>query len=203
MNFLVRIKLGNVTNLSDARYAAAAGIDYLGFCFDTKNPNYIPPVRAKEMIEWTTGSHIVAEFGDQSMDEVRTISEALQVDAIEVNNHLLPDELKELDRAIIKKIDLAAFDRDGLHKEFDAYKNVADVFHLYSSAEQFDENILLALCQQYKIIWGLPVTTGTILRIIDTFNPYAIHISGGIEEKTGIRDFDELNELIEAVRTEE
>jgi phosphoribosylanthranilate isomerase len=58
-----KIKLSNITNLSDARYAAAVGIDYIGFCFDTNDANYIPPVKAKEIFEWTSGTIVVAEFG--------------------------------------------------------------------------------------------------------------------------------------------
>ncbi len=74
MNQNVKIKLGNVTNLSDARFAAAAGIDYMGFCFDPQSVSYIPPVKAKEIIDWTTGCFVVAEFGNQTMKEAASVT---------------------------------------------------------------------------------------------------------------------------------
>jgi hypothetical protein len=68
-----KIKLSNINNLSDARFAAAVGIDYIGFCFDADDASYIPPVKAKEIFEWTSGINIVAEFGEQRIDEIKDI----------------------------------------------------------------------------------------------------------------------------------
>ena len=205
MHCLTKIKFGNITNLADARFAAAAGVDYLGFCFDTKNLNYIPPIKAKEITDWITGSNIVAEFGDQSIDEINTISELLSSDVIELNNHILPDELTQLDKAIIKKIDVNGFSMDGLKKEMEAYKNFAELFHMYSSSDNefSDRETMIELCSQYKIIWGFHINAGNAVNIISTFKPYAVNISGGMEEKTGIRDFDELNELLEKIQVSE
>ena len=90
MNFITKVKLGSITNLSDARYAAAAGIDYLGFCFDPNHQNYIAPMKAKEIIDWITGCEIVAEFGNQSKEEIKTMNDVIRFDFIELNNQLLP-----------------------------------------------------------------------------------------------------------------
>ena len=133
MNFLTKVKLGNITNLSDARYAAASGIDYLGFCFDTTNQNYIAPIKAKEIIDWITGCEIVAEFGNQTIEEIQTISELLNTDIIELNNQILPNELSQFNKPIIKKIDISNFDSEDLKKEIESYKNQVELFHLFST----------------------------------------------------------------------
>ena len=96
MGFICKIKLSEVNNLSDARFGAAAGFDYLGFCFNPLSPSFIPPVKAKEIIDWVTGPFMVGEFGEQTVDEINQIAELLQLDMIEVNNQLLPDELTKL-----------------------------------------------------------------------------------------------------------
>ncbi len=204
MNFLTKIKLGNITNLSDARYAAAAGIDYLGFCFDANNQNYIAPIKAKEMIDWINGCKIVAEFGDQTTDEIQTISELLNVDLIELNNHILPDEFSIFNKPIIKKININEFDVEGLKRELEAYKNCAEYFHLYSSENKIniEENLLAHLCKQYKIILGFPLDSNTIISTINSLKPFAINIYGQDEEKTGYKDFDEMNELLELIKAE-
>jgi phosphoribosylanthranilate isomerase len=205
MSFLTNIKLGNITNLSDARFGAAAGAAYIGFCFDPSNENYITPLKAKEIIDWVTGSLVVAEFGDQSLNEIKDISELLNVEVIEVNNRLLPDELLSLGKAIIKKIDVNQFEETQLQTEVDAYKNVADAFHLYASGEieKIDGKQLEALCKEVNIIYGLNINLDNILTIIDSFKPFAISVSGGQEEKAGIKDFDELNELLEKIAIED
>ena len=205
MSFLTNIKLGNITNLSDARFGAAAGATYIGFCFDPANENYITPLKAKEIMDWVTGSLVVAEFGNQRLDEIKDISELLNVDVIEVNNRLLPDELLSLEKPIIKKIALDEMDATQVKVEIDAYKNVADAFHLYSKNEHltFDENQLLALCKEVNIIYGLKVNLDNVLAIINSYKPFAINISGGQEEKAGSKDFDELNELLEKILVED
>lgn len=205
MSFLSNIKISNVTNLSDARYAAAVGINYIGFCFDSDSTNYIAPIKAKEMIDWITGSHIVAEFGNQSLDEIKDISELLNVDVIELNNTILPDELPGLEKAIIKKIDLSVYTLAQLNTELQAYKNYCDAFHLFTTLNNLaiPENDLINICANYKIIWGLPITNSSVLNIINGFKPYAINVSGGQEEKAGIKDFDELNDLLEVITQED
>jgi phosphoribosylanthranilate isomerase len=205
MSFLTNIKLGNITNLSDARFAAAAGATYIGFCFDTQSPNYIAPLKAKEIIDWVTGSAVVAEFGEQSINEIKDISELLNIDVIEVNNNLLPDELLSLGKAIIKKVDVNLLTAAQLQVEISAYKQVADAFHLYASnlPEKFDCNQLQQLCETENIIWGLNINTNNVLNIINSFKPFAIQLSGGVEEKAGVKDFDELNDLLEKITVED
>lgn len=205
MSFLTKVKFSNVTNLSDARYAAAVGIEYIGFCFDTASTDYIAPIKAKEMIDWITGSNIVAEFGHQSLEEIKDISELLNVDAVELNNNILPDELPEIGKAIIKKIDVNKYTKDQLEKEITAYAKYCDAFHLYASGkpENYDCEQLVELCKKHQIIWGLDVSKQTIINTINSFKPFAINVSGGTEEQVGIKDFDELNELLEMITLED
>ncbi|MES2559113.1 MAG: hypothetical protein V4590_05200 [Bacteroidota bacterium] len=205
MSFQTNIKLGNITNLSDARFAAAAGATYIGFCFDPTNENYIAPIKAKEIIDWVTGSSVVGEFGDQSMEEIRDISELLNVDVIEVNNTLLPDELLSLGKPVIKKINVNQFNTAQLQTEIDAYEKVADAFHIYadSSTEKYDCDQLVALCSSHQIIWGLNLNVSNVLNILASFKPFGINLVGGSEEKAGMKDFDELNDLFDALRIDD
>lgn len=205
MGFLTKIKLGNITSLADARYAAAAGVDFMGFCFDPAHASYIPPIKAREIIGWTTGNELVAEFGDQSTEEINTITELLEIGTAEISNTLPAESLKELHAALIKKVDLAAYQNmDAVQQAINEYQPSVDAFHLYHSGSGLpDETALTKLCAQHKIIWGLPVHKENVLHIINHIRPYAINISAGMEEKTGIRDFDELNELLDLIRTED
>ncbi len=203
--YSLKIKISNITNLSDARYAAAMGIDYMGFCFDKTDANYIALSKAKEIIEWTSGNLIVAEFGLQSTIEIESICKHISADVVEVNNKLLPYELATLNLPVIKKIDVNMFDNTALQKELDAYKNVCYAFHLYASSlpQKYDCNSLLETCKTVKIIWGLGYTISNTKNIINSFNPYAINTYGGHEEKTGLKDFDDINDWLDSIRLEE
>jgi len=197
----VKIKLGNITNLSDARFAAAAGIEYMGFCFDTNNVNYIPPVKAKQIIDWTSGSFVVAEFGNQSIHEIMAITEMLNIDIVEINNHLLPTDLAGIDKPIIKKLDISLLNKETLTAEITSYSTNVDAFHLFACHENnsIPAEQLKEICAINKIIWGINTSSKTIKSIIETYQPYALNISGGDEEKTGVKDFDELNDILEVL----
>jgi phosphoribosylanthranilate isomerase len=197
----VKIKLGNITNLSDARFAAAAGIEYMGFCFDTNNVNYIPPVKAKQIIDWTSGCFVVAEFGNQSIHEIMAITEMLNIDIVEINNHLLPTDLVEIDKPIIKKLDISLLNKETLTSEIVLYSTKVDAFHLFASHENnsISAEQLKEICNNYKIIWGINTSSETIKAIIASYQPYALNITGGDEEKTGVKDFDELNDILDVL----
>lgn len=201
MNKSTLIKLGSVNNLSDARYAAAVGINYIGFNFDPASLGYVPPIKAKEMMDWLTGSNLVAEFGSQSLSEMSDICELLHVDGVEVNNNLTPDELLSLEKPVIKKINISALDFDSLSRELIHFSKIADAFHLFSEPEtiKLNESELIEICKTNNIIWGLPITTGSVMEIINTYKPFAIHLVGSDEEKPGVKSFDELNEIVDLV----
>lgn len=199
MNNSTQIKLGSVNNLSDARFAAAVGVSYIGFCFDPNSRSYIPPIKAKEIMDWITGSHLVAEFGNQTIEEINDICDLLKVDVVELENRLLPIEIKSLGKPVIKKINLSTFSTETIQIEVEAYKNVVDGFHVYSSINDINEALLPIIQSEIKLIWGLPVSQNSVLDIISKYQPFAINLIGGDEEKPGIKDFDELNEIIEIV----
>ena len=201
MDYKVKLKLGNINNLSDARFAAAAGIDYMGFCFDASHPSYITPVKAQQIIEWTTGCFIVAEFGLQSLSEITDIVELLGIDVVELNNNLAPDELLAIGKPIIKKIDIGALSPEALEATFRLYAEKVDAFHLYTQESSYvhTEEALKTYCATYKIIWGITLQAANIQNMLATYKPFALNIAGSDEEKTGLKDFDELNNLLDAL----
>lgn len=198
MALVTRLALLGINNLSDARFAAAAGFSYIGFCFDPSQPHYLAPIKAKEIIDWTTGCAVLGEFGNQSADEIAEISELLNLDAVIVNNSLLPDELKQIAKAIIKKVDVAHWNNEQLIHEMNAYAPVADAFLLHSSNDSINElSDAAALCSQFKIFWGLDVTPENAMKVVNEIKPYAIALQGGDEERPGVKDFEQLNNLLE------
>ncbi|MFY8108200.1 MAG: hypothetical protein ACOVO9_04375 [Bacteroidia bacterium] len=197
MSFIYQIKLGGVNNLSDARFAAAVGINYIGFSFNPSNPAYIPPIKAKEIIDWTSGSHIVGEFGEQDIEEIQTISELLNIDIIELENDLLPDELGSFEMPIIKKISLKDFNPEMFSQLINAYTGKVQSFHFYDWEHLLIKNTGLLKEVKEQVFIDLNPNLENWKAILSEINPFGIHLSGESEEKTGIRDFDELNDLID------
>lgn len=195
---MASLKLSPITNLADARFAAAAGFQYMGFCFDPNSPDFLLPIKAREILEWTSGSHAVGEFGDQDLQEIIDLSDLLNLDVVLLNNRILPDELPQIGKPIIKAIDLNTMGAVELANELCAYAPYADAFQLNGTGNidaRADE--LIEACLQYKIIWNLPYTPENVKQILEKFKPYALNILAGTEEKTGMKEYDALNDLLE------
>ncbi len=198
MPFLTKLKLSPITNLADARFAAAAGIEYMGFCFDPSSKDFLLPIKAKEILEWTSGSFAVGEFGDQDIAEISELSELLGLDVVLLNNSILPDELPQIGKPIIKAISLDQMGAVELANELCAYAPYADAFQLNGTmpfADRMDE--LTEACLQYKIMLNLPYQANNITQLLHALKPYALNLPAGEEEKTGMKEFDDLNALLD------
>src|SRR4051812_19134719 len=68
------VKVGNISNLSDARYCAGMGVDMLGFRVLEKQENFISPRLFQEIRGWVSGPKVVAEvYGLESPEQLLAI----------------------------------------------------------------------------------------------------------------------------------
>ena len=80
------VKVGNVTNLTDARYCAGMGVDLLGFPAIENTANYMAPKTFQEIRGWITGPQIVAEvYGLTSASQLDAVLENYRPDLIELS----------------------------------------------------------------------------------------------------------------------
>lgn len=199
MSFACKIKLSEVNNLSDARFGAAAGFDYLGFCFDTLNPAFIPPVKAKEIIDWVSGPFMVGEFGEQQPEEINQIAELLQLDLIEINNDLLPDEVAKLGKPVIKYLNLKTMNEAQLKAEIQAYSKVCAGYVCKVSPDDIESLAgirTILLNDTALFITGID-NPDELYKAFITGKPDGIYITGSNEEMVGIKDFETLQHLVE------
>jgi phosphoribosylanthranilate isomerase len=79
------VKIGGITNLSDARYCAGMGVDMLGFNVIQGHPNYISPESFQQIRGWITGPLIVAEIaGLQDPKGLQLILENYKPDMLQM-----------------------------------------------------------------------------------------------------------------------
>jgi phosphoribosylanthranilate isomerase len=203
LNYLCKIKLSGVGNLSDARYAAAMGIHYISFCFDPANPAYIAPVKAAEIMGWTSGSEAIGSFGEQSKEEISDICEMLKLDMVEVENAIEAAQLISFERPIIKTIDVSGMNENEVETIIEKYRATCYAFQLKAEKYPFSNSFLSKLCSEVKIIADINFHISNTAAFIREVKPYAISLQAGSEEKTGLRDFDELADLLESIQVEE
>jgi phosphoribosylanthranilate isomerase len=184
MLYSTRIKLSRITNLSDARYAAAAGFDFISFCFDEQQERFISPAQAKEMMGWISGPQIVAEFANEPVANINEICAMLEIDMV---------QLSAQDYEMVKDaLQPGCIITDGLPEQG------GDLIEITSWP---NPETLRQCCHNYRVIVDIPsdMSIAEIQQLITDCQPYAISLTAGDEERVGLRDFSSVNDLLEAL----
>jgi len=200
---------GSITNLTDARYFAARGVEWLGFNFDEESEDFIPPQSMKAIMDWVAGVKIAGRFGRQIHSEIETAIGLLDLDAVLLETFSDLDTAQKIRVPVIKEIvvERGASEKD-LTVELENYAPHCAAF-LFNFAENgicWDDLChtkglsaakLKALCQRHKIILHIDITLEILKEMLPFVQPMGILLKGGAEEKTGYKSFDELDEIFE------
>lgn len=192
MNTSCKIKLGNVNNLTDARFGAAAGAEWIGFSFDTTNPLYISPVQAEAIIGWLTGSQPIAEFSStQSLNEIEDIIRLLGFEWIQLNNTDMLHFFEGSDMQVILEVDVK---KEGWEELLKNQSNV--VKHIL--VKNFTiEQVKDIQTLNKTVLFDVEGLKADALNKLKETPLCGINISGGFETAPGLRDFDEMADVLE------
>ncbi|HYG15601.1 MAG TPA: hypothetical protein VEC12_07585 [Bacteroidia bacterium] len=192
MNSSCKIKLGSVNNLTDARFGASAGAEWIGFCFDKANPLYVSPVQAQAIIGWLSGPLPVAEFSaSQGLNDIEDIVRLIGFDWIQLAEPGMLHYFEGSDINIILEADASQL---GFESAFTGITTEVKAILM--------KNFMLGQAKDL-IKKGVPVLfdveglDASALESLKILSPYGINISGGFETAPGIRDFDEMNAVFE------
>lgn len=206
-----RIKICGITNLEDARFAAGALVDYLGFIFYEKSPRYIEPGEAGAIINWLEGPEKVGVFVNQPLDDVNRIAKETGLDYVQLHGEESVEYCELVEKPIIKVIHIQEETVPYLLKhQIEQYSKVAD-FLLFDTkidglwggtGTSFDWDILNDADVELPFFLSGGLSRENIKQAIETVRPYAIDVSSSLEAKPGLKDFskiegfmDELNSL--------
>jgi phosphoribosylanthranilate isomerase len=82
---MVKIKFCGMTNLDDCKKGVELGVDYLGFVFYKKSRRYVPPRKARSIIEKLDPSvNTVGVFIEETDEEIEKIADHCRLDLAQV-----------------------------------------------------------------------------------------------------------------------
>lgn len=204
-----KVKICGITNLADARYAAGAMADYLGFIFYDKSPRFIDPAEAGAIINWIEGPEKVGVFVNQPLDDVNRIAKESGLDLVQLHGNETLEYCQLIEKPIIKVIHITPdFDIKELKAKVLLYSEVAE-FLLFDSkigdqwggtGTTFDWNILKEITGEIPFFLSGGLNPENVKEAIETVQPYAVDVSSGVEEEPGIKDFEKIEALMEAIR---
>lgn len=199
-------KASQIHNLTDARYFAAWGVDWIGFDLDKAS---LPSIKAIK--EWVEGPKFIAEIGLQNVDEIKEIIKILELDAVQVGMLGDLDLVKELEGIpIIKEVVVEQLDDwERIKKMLDVFAPFVDFFILnfdkngisYTDMNTSNRKHLTQLCATNKVFLSIHFDPTEIDTLIEEIKPLGISLAGGAEEKVGFKSFDELDDIFEALES--
>jgi len=191
------VKVGKISNLSDARYCAGMGVDMLGFCVVSGQEQYVSPELFKEIRGWFSGPKVVAEvYGITSHEDIQNILENYRPDLIELS---LP-ELKLAQPNTIKCI--LSIDDEVATKHFEellAFKDQIDFVLIESNISTLN---LQKLADEFTIMLQVQ-SQAEIDTVLQNEDISAINLWGGSEERPGFKNYDQLSEIFEKLEVED
>lgn len=187
------VKVGNITNLSDARYCAGMGVSMLGFPIDDGLPLHLSPQTYKEISGWVSGVTLVGEIKDK-------IPEDYEVDFIQFSNFSMIQNVHGNDIPYIFSIDLKETDHLEI-RELSKYANPE--YYLLQIPEGYEMSEIkeLASFLNAPILLGYCKSTDDVDKYINA-ESNGIALLGSYEDKPGFKDYDQIADVLEYLDAE-
>jgi len=199
-----RVKICGITNLNDALTAIECGADALGLVFYPPSPRNIDPVAAAEIVQQLPPFvTVVGLFVNADKSFITEVIDSAKIDLIQFHGDETEIYCRQFQRPYIKAIRMK--DELDLSHSIVAYSSAkAILLDTYKkgvpggTGESFNwERVPHDLDKAIILAGGLnPTNVG---EAIETVKPYAVDVSGGVEQQHGIKDSQKIKDFISSV----
>ncbi len=179
----LKIIADDIQNLTDARYFAAWGVDYIGFDIDGIGHDSLQLEKIKEIINWIEGPKILAIANNIWDNDTIDFIKQIGFKGIVTN-----------DKNLINSEDL-----DHIINSDTIVPNLKNsiVILKTSNLSQFDNDLLKSYCQDNEVFLDNDRISTTDLNDIISIGFSGIVLRGGEEDKVGFKSYDDLDEILE------
>ncbi len=205
MNF-PKLKICGITTLEDARYAAGALADYIGFIFYEKSPRYITPGDAAEIIGWIEGPRKIGVFVNLPASQINKIVDQTGIDLVQLHGKETPEDAAEIKVPVIKAFRIRGQnDIPSLREEMHNWNRTAG-YYLFDTkndklhggtGKAWDWSLIKHLSPEKPFFLAGGITSENVAEALFTGRPYAIDLSSSIEESPGVKDFDKMQHFFD------
>jgi phosphoribosylanthranilate isomerase len=198
-----RVKICGITRRQDAEFAVEMGADALGLVFYPPSPRSISIAQAKEIVSGLPPFvSIVALFVDATPDEVYACINDLPMVMLQFHGDESAEYCEQFGRPYLKAIRVQV-DTDFVHiaNEYDAA--AAILLDSYQpgvpggTGQVFDWSLIKTINKPLILAGGLNVDN--VASAIKQVRPYAVDVSGGVEQAKGIKDKQKITAFMQEV----
>ena len=183
-----KIYASSISNLTDARYFSAMGVDYMGFDLDVMMDKHN---HLKEMISWIEGPIIVGETNTYNADGLNDLK-TIGIKHWSVGRYF--NLSMTFEDQLIRRLDVGSMSNLNEEEWCALY-----IDKIYTALTKTEVERISDLCQKCKTFIHLPFEAKDLESIITSINPFGIIVLGGEEEKPGYKSYEEMDEVFEHI----
>jgi phosphoribosylanthranilate isomerase len=198
-----RVKICGITRRQDAEFAVEMGVDALGLVFYPPSPRAVSIAQAKEIVDGLPPFvSIVALFVDAEPDKVRACIEALPTAILQFHGDETALYCEQFGKPYLKAVRMQE-DTDLVdiaNKFKSASAILVDSYQAGipgGTGHVFKWSLLKAINKPLILAGGLSVDN--VASAITQVQPYAVDVSGGVEQAKGIKDKQKITAFMQEV----
>jgi len=198
-----RVKICGITRRQDAEFAVEMGADALGLVFYPASPRAVSIAQAKEIVDGLAPFvSIVALFVNAEPDSVYACIEALPNVILQFHGDESAEYCEQFCRPYLKAIRMKTnTDLDHLANQYDSA--AAILLDSYQpgvpggTGQVFNWSLIKKINKPLILAGGLNVDN--VASAIEQVQPYAVDVSGGVEQAKGVKDKQKITAFMQEV----
>jgi len=224
---MVYVKICGITNLEDARVAAEAGADFIGFIFYPPSPRYVTPEQAGDIIRAVRAEFVeaaprcVGVFVDEPVDIVRAVIDTAGLDLAQLHGAETPAEVADLAPYAFKALRPQTLTeaQAAMENYLTATPSPPSTAHHLPSTPDFlidayhpqekggtglaaDVTIARWLAERCQLLLAGGLTPENVADAIAQVRPWGVDVSSGVEAAKGKKDHAKVRAFVKAIRRE-
>lgn len=200
-----RIKICGITCESDALVAVRAGADALGLVFYPPSPRYVSldqaATIARNIPPFVT---VVALFVDADVSWIESVLSKVRIDLLQFHGQETRLDCEHFQRPYIKALRVSS--TSALTHDMAAYSSASGfLLDTYSQSlpggtgQTFDWSLFPQQSEKPLILAG-GLTPNNVGQAIALTHPFAVDVSGGVEQTKGIKSHQLIEQFIAGVK---
>lgn len=198
-----RVKICGITRRQDAEFAIENGADALGLVFYPASPRAVTIAQAKEIVaKLPPFISIVALFVDADPEQVQACLDELPIDVLQFHGDELPEYCEQFGKTYLKAIRMRQeVDLELLTTQYaSASALLLDSYQTGvpgGTGQVFDWSLISKIDKPVILAGGLNIDN--VAMAIKQVQPYAVDVSGGVEQAKGIKDNQKISAFMQEV----
>ena len=202
--YRTRVKICGITRVEDALTAVNAGADAIGLVFYAPSPRCVTIAQAQQIVAALPPFvSVVALFVNATIAEIETILAQVRIDIVQFHGDETPAQCQQINLPYYKAIRVKA-ESNLLQYALEFESAKALLLDTYTEAtfggtgHVFDWNLIPKNMTKPVILAGGLVPENVALAIRQV-RPYAVDVSGGVEQSKGVKDTAKITAFMHAV----